>query len=34
MVLDLNMKDEYNNTIFHYVFANFSANMALSVEHC
>ncbi len=31
-VLDLNIKDENKNTILHYLFQNFSANMELSVE--
>eukprot|EP00347_Sterkiella_histriomuscorum_P016750 403351997 len=33
-ILDLNLKDEHKNTLMHYIFANFSDNMALSVELC
>jgi ankyrin repeat protein len=33
-VLDLNIKDENRNTLMHYLFQNFSANMEWSVELC
>jgi len=32
--LNLNIKDENNNTLMHHLFLNFSQNMELSVELC
>lgn len=34
MLMNLNIKDEFKNTLLHHLFQNFSTNMELSVELC